>query len=168
MLDALIPGRQEERESMAQEVEKSANDAVLNVDTMRSNRPDLYALIIQQKQSATSNELALCHAANESGFLNSEGAQHELGLFQIKLSTANGLGLGKFTKQQVLMQNGLNTRLATTHLQVLINKFAGNVRMALAAYKQGETRLAREGMTHNAQVYVDSIIRCETILHSRR
>jgi soluble lytic murein transglycosylase-like protein len=84
-----------------------------------------------------SNSIILCQSAIESSSNPEQiGFQGEVGLFQIKPATANSLGLGTFTVEQ-LKDPATNTRLATTHLRNLLSEFNGDVRTALGAYKQG-------------------------------
>lgn len=60
-----------------------------------------------------------------------------------------------------------NTRLGTTHLQNLINSFGGDVRIALGAYKQGESGVRKQGLTVQSQEYADAILQCERRLQGR-
>jgi YD repeat-containing protein len=140
------------------EVVRLMKSCLINI----SNIPEsLYNIIRDNKTDNQSLALSLAHAAIESGFLtDAEGFQKEIGLFQIKLSTANDLGSGTFTRQQVF-DPALNTRLATTHLQKLVNSFNGDVRTALGAYKQGETGVRKRGLTKASQEYADGILECE-------
>ena len=104
---------------------------------------ELRDTVLNNKKDIQSRELTLCHAGVESTFNpDAVGFQDEIGLFQIKLSTTNDLGLGTFTRDQ-LFDPALNTQLGTTHLQNLINSFGGDVRTALGAYKQGEFGVRR-------------------------
>jgi soluble lytic murein transglycosylase-like protein len=89
-----------------------------------------------------------------------KGLQGELGLFQLKPSTARSLGLEKFTNEQLRDDFALNTRLATTYLQQLIDAFGGDVRSGLGAYKQGEKSVKEKGLYPWSQIYADAIERC--------
>jgi len=90
------------------------------------------------------------------------GLQKEQGLFQLKVSTANGLGLGQFTASQ-LHDAALNTQLATTRLRNLIDMFDGDLRTALGSYKQGEFGVKKKGLTSASQLYADQILKCAEI-----
>ncbi|MEO7969931.1 MAG: transglycosylase SLT domain-containing protein, partial [bacterium] len=81
-------------------------------------------------------------------------------------STANGLGLGTFTREQVLSPP-LNTQLGTTHLQNLVNSFGGDLRTALGAYKQGESGVRNNGLTVQSQEYADAILKCAQALQGK-
>ncbi len=117
--------------------------------------------IRENNRSGLDNNIVICQAAIESGMTPKGivGAQGELGLFQIKLRTANSLGEGRFTQDQVLNDPALNTRLGTKHLGQLYGRF-GNVREALGAYKQGEFGVANNGLTVASQEYADRVIGC--------
>jgi soluble lytic murein transglycosylase-like protein len=129
---------------------------------------EIYNAIRDNKRDVQSLVLSLAHAATESGFLpGAVGRQGELGLFQIKLSTANSLGLGTFNRDQ-LFDPGLNTQVATTHLQNLINSFNGDVRTALGAYKQGEAGVRKRGLSKASQEYADGILGCERAIQQGR
>jgi len=105
--------------------------------------------------------LLIAHAAVESTlgtFLTGLGG--ELGLFQLKPSTARSLGLEKFTNKQLRDDFALNTRLATTYLQQQIDAFGGEVRSGLGAYKQGAKNVRENGLSPWSQIYVDAIQKC--------
>jgi soluble lytic murein transglycosylase-like protein len=130
------------------------------VNLLIANDPFLRDAIMANKLDNQSLNLTLAHAATESSFfVNAIGRQGELGLFQIKLATANSLGLGTFTKAQVLSPP-LNTQLATMHLQSLVNSFGGDLGKALGAYKQGESGVRNNGLTVQSQEYADAILKC--------
>jgi len=105
--------------------------------------------------------LLIAHAAVESTLGTAlEGLAGELGLFQLKPSTARGLGLEKFTNKQLRDDSALNTRLGTTYLQQQIDAFGGNVRSGLGAYKQGARSVRENGLTPRSQIYADAILKC--------
>jgi O-acetyl-ADP-ribose deacetylase (regulator of RNase III) len=121
---------------------------------------ELIKTIRENNQSGFDDKLVICHGAIESGLTNGQmGALGELGVFQLKLSTANSVGLGAFTADAVRFDPALNTRLATTHLRSLYNRF-GNLRTALGAYKQGAARTAERGLSPASQLYADAVQRC--------
>jgi hypothetical protein len=150
------------------EVDALTKACLEKVGQLAKGEPDLRNTITSNNQSSQSSEFILAHAATESSFfVGAVGAQNELGLFQLKLSTANSLGLGSFTRSQLLTDGALNTRLGTTHMQNLINSFAGSIRTALAAYKQGESGVRNRGMTTKSQQYADAILECERLLRGK-
>jgi RHS repeat-associated protein len=136
--------------------------------------------ILNNKVDKQSFALSLCHAAQESAFWRVEapngtsqgvtGAQGELGLFQLFLSTAqesaDKLSLGTVTTEQVRDNDALNTRLATNHLQGLIDRFGGDVRKGLGAYKQGAKNVAKNGLSVASQEYADAVLECERRLRA--
>ena len=107
--------------------------------------------------------ILVAHAAIESTLGTSlDGLDGEKGLFQLKPSTASGLGEGDFkSKSQITeLRNdfSLNTRLATTYLQQRIDA-QGSVIGGLQEYKEGQGNL-RNGVNYNTQVYAEAIVRC--------
>jgi soluble lytic murein transglycosylase-like protein len=103
------------------------------------------------------------------------GAAGELGLFQLKLATANEIGAAlqkaqgvekpvQLTKETVRDDNALNTTLGTQHLQNLLTRFGGNVRNALGAYKQGAKSVTDRGLSDASEIYADAVLHCESIL----
>ncbi|MGI8734508.1 MAG: transglycosylase SLT domain-containing protein, partial [Pyrinomonadaceae bacterium] len=105
--------------------------------------------------------LLIAHAAVESTLGTAlVGLGGELGLFQLKPSTARGLGLEKFTNKQLRDDFALNTRLGTTYLQQQVNAFGGDVRSGLGAYKQGAKSVRENGLTPRSQIYADAIQKC--------
>jgi hypothetical protein len=148
------------------EIERLIKSCAINISIVPE---DIYNAIRDNKRDVQSLALSIAHAATESSFApGAVGFQGELGLFQLKLSTANSLGRGTFKREQ-LFDPGLNTQLGTTHLQNLINSFNGDVRTALGAYKQGETGVRKNGLSKSSQEYADGILGCErAILGGRR
>ncbi|MEK6285833.1 MAG: transglycosylase SLT domain-containing protein [Acidobacteriota bacterium] len=73
--------------------------------------------IKQNNESGLGKNIVLCQSAIESSSNPEQiGFQGEVGLFQIKPSTANSLGLGTFTVAQ-LKDPATNTQLSTRHLK---------------------------------------------------
>ncbi len=157
---------------------------VKNIDqTTRDN-------ILKNKSGEQSDELALCHAAQESEFrmitdvdgntMRPEGAQGELGLFQIKYATAIEVVdklfsnsripsiSGLLTPDMVRNNDGINTTIATLHLQNLIDnrKESGReaIRGGLAAYNLGESKYNKLGLIQIAELYADAVLNCESLL----
>ena len=123
--------------------------------------PQLYDTIHSNNRSKQTDPLLIAHAAVESTLgTQLVGLQGELGLFQLKPSTARSVGLEKFTNQQLRDDFALNTRVATTYLQRNIDAFGGYLRMGLGAYKQGAASVSKSGLSANSQVYADAIIQC--------
>jgi len=140
------------------EIERLIKSCLQNISIVPQ---DIYNAIRDNKRDVQSLVLSLAHAATESSFLpNAVGRQGELGLFQLKLSTANSLGLGTFTRNQ-MFDPALNTQAGTTYLQNLVNSFNGDVRTALGAYKQGPTSVRENGLSKASQEYADGILGCE-------
>jgi hypothetical protein len=138
-------------------VDEIAKACVQKIELLLQNDEVLRDIILGNKQGNQSFALTLAHAATESSFFTDAiGAQGEIGLFQVKLSTANGLGLGTFTKADLLRAD-VNTRVGTYYLQTLVDSY-GDLRTALGAYKQGNS--AKNGLTVSSQEYADGILKC--------
>jgi soluble lytic murein transglycosylase-like protein len=94
------------------------------------------ALIVSAAQSAGVNpQLALALAQQESGYNQSKiGAAGEVGVFQLLPSTAADLGVNPYDLNQ-------NIRGGIVYLKKQLDRFNGNVAMALAAYNAGPSRV---------------------------
>ncbi|MCI0388457.1 MAG: transglycosylase SLT domain-containing protein, partial [Acidobacteria bacterium] len=86
------------------------------------------------------------------------------GILQIKPSTANSLGLGRYTKEQ-LYDVATNVRLATTYLKNLRDRY-NDLYTALAVYKQGPTNYNNKGICTASREYADWITECAERLKS--
>lgn len=83
--------------------------------------------------------LLLSVAKQESAFLpNAISRANAFGLMQLLLSTARDID-GKTTRE-ALFDPAVNTQLGSRYLQKLIERFQGNIALALAAYNAGPTR----------------------------
>jgi len=83
----------------------------------------------------------------------------DLGLFQIQAHTANSLGMGNYTREAIRDNDALNTQLATTYLQSMIDTF-GSRRTGLGAYKAGETNTRNNVNNKSSGPYADNILEC--------
>jgi soluble lytic murein transglycosylase-like protein len=92
-------------------------------------------------------------------------------LFQLFLSTAKEvakrIGIENITKKLLLTDPGLNTQIATSYLQQLVDAFNGDVRTALGAYKQGRRSVLQVGLSKSSQEYADGVLACAQELQSR-
>jgi len=94
-------------------------------------------------------ELLKAVVATESGFdagaVSPKGA---IGLMQVMPSTAERYGVSadkKLTVARKLHDPGVNIKTGTKYLRYLMDMFAGNVELALAAYNAGEGAVLRAG-----------------------
>jgi RHS repeat-associated protein len=141
--------------------EEKVRDTVraISFALLTQNFRDNASIIRNNKQGNQSTELALCHAGIESSFdPNAIGKKGEVGLFQLKESTA-GEVVGRDVTRAELLDPAFNTRVATQRLQSLIDRF-GDVRTALGAYKQGVSGVINKGLSEASQVYADSVLKC--------
>jgi uncharacterized protein RhaS with RHS repeats len=137
-------------------------DSLKNTDEGRKITADIAANI----QGGIDKHIILCQAMIESGlYPRAEGGAGELGILQIKPAIANSLGLGTYTPEQ-LFDVATNTKLATTYLKTLQDKFNNDLYSALAAYKQGETSFRRKGICTTSREYADWIFECAARLKS--
>lgn len=119
--------------------------------------PQLLETIRLNNRSRLPLPIVLAQAGAESSFRpHLVGRLDEIGLFQLRPSTAQDYSPRPLTNQQ-LLDPALNTRLATRYLADLHDEF-GNTRIALAAYNQGQGRTRREGLYPIAQIYADAIL----------
>lgn len=139
---------------------------------LKNGRTAIFEVIRQNKRDSQPFQLSLAHAAVESS-LDPEaiGLQGELGLFQLFLSTAKEvakrIGIENITKKLLLTDPGLNTQIATSYLQQLVDAFNGDVRTALGAYKQGRRSVLQVGLSKSSQEYADGVLACAQELQSR-
>jgi hypothetical protein len=158
------------REYDPEKVRRQSVVLAQTVITAVMNFPGLRDKINENRDSRVSQDTVLCQAAQESsyvtlaakkgGFISSVmGAKGEVGLLQIKPSTASSLGLGTFSVDQ-LKDVATNVKAATRHLGNLSDTFGGDLRQALGAYKQGEAGVINKGLSVASQEYADEILGC--------
>jgi RHS repeat-associated protein len=141
-------------------------DLLTAINTLRQNLGarwnDFIETINNNKNSSISTEIVLCHASQESSFLlfndtgtgfesTLVGKKGEIGLLQMKPSTASGIGVDPSQLTDV----ATNVTAATGYLTGLLNRNGGDLRTALGQYKGGGGRL-----TVRSQRYADQIIEC--------
>ncbi len=134
------------------------------LDTIRHNNRS--GAVGDEMEAAAAIPLAIvvAQAGAESSFQPAlQGEIDEIGLFQLRPTTANDQGFGPIAPQR-LRDAATNTRLATRYLGRLKFYF-GDLRVALAAYNQGPGRTERDGLYPSAQIYADAILRAA--LHPR-
>ena len=155
------------------EVERIKNTCLEIIQAaLKNGRTAIFQVIRQNKRDSQPFQLSLAHAAVESS-LDPEaiGLQGELGLFQLFLSTAKEvakrIGIENITKKLLLTDPGLNTQIATSYLQQLVDAFNGDVRTALGAYKQGRRSVLQVGLSKSSQEYADGVLACAEELQSR-
>src|SRR5205085_2820696 len=155
---------QQREVNVAAETEARYNDVIKIISNHLTQ--SLYNTIRDNNQSDQSTSLLVCWAAMESSLnpsaIGQTKAEPERGLFQLKPSTANGLGAGHFSIEQ-LYKPAVNTRLASIYLKQLTSQF-GNLRTALGAFKEGPTNMKNDGFYPHTTVYVDAILRCSQLI----
>ena len=167
--------------------EKRVRELVAAVLKQLTVAVGLASTIIKNKKSKQSNAVTLCHAAQESmfvkvvqldgsitgiaGYPTADLNRQDLGLFQVQPATGNTLGIGNYTREAIRDDDALNTQMATTHLQNLVNKY-GDLRTALGTYKQGVGNTARRisgklnPLSPASEGYADDILECAKRLPS--
>ncbi len=100
------------------------------------------------------NLMAGIMLAESSGLVDAVSPVGALGLFQLQLATAREraqlLRLGEPSRQELLSDAWLNTRLAAHYLAWLSKRYAGRVEPMLVAYNAGPGRLAQWEKQHGS------------------
>lgn len=93
------------------------------------------------------NLLAGIMLAESTGRVNAESSAGALGLFQLMLPTAREraqlLGFAEPTRDELLSNAELNTRLAADYVQWLQRRYHGDIEQTLVAYNAGPGKLER-------------------------
>jgi RHS repeat-associated protein len=141
-------------------------DLLNNIALLRRNLGarwnDFIETINNNKNSRISTEVVLCQGSQESSYLNlvdtgsgfsetTVGFQGEIGMLQMKPSTASSIGVDPSQLTDV----ATNITAGTGYLTGLLNQNGGNLRTALGRYKGGGGPL-----TAASRRYADQIIQC--------
>jgi RHS repeat-associated protein len=132
-------------------------------DRLGSRYNDFIDTINNNKNSNISTEVVLCQGSQESSFLNLEatdsgftestvGHQGEIGMLQIKPTTASSLGVDPSGLTDV----ATNVTTGTGYLTGLLNQNGGSLRTALGKYKGGSGPLTAAA----SRRYADQILQC--------
>ncbi len=114
-----------------------------------------------------------CESAGDEHAVSSAGAR---GLMQVMPATAKELvRLGKVRREggwgDNLEDPDFNIRLGTIYLRMMLDRFGGDVLLAVAAYNMGPTRLADLRAAHpelSSQELVDACAPAETQAYCRK
>jgi len=122
------------------------------------------AIIAEARRARVPVPLALAVAWQESGWrqgvVSSAGA---IGVMQLLPDTAQWVGLGMLGSPIQISSMRDNVRAGVTLLRHYLVRYAGDQRLALAAYYQGERAVDTYGIFPVSRPYIDSILILEAL-----
>jgi soluble lytic murein transglycosylase-like protein len=122
----------------------SLDQSLLNTFTLDLIFPQVHAEAFTKAAETTGLHPLLLYsvAKQESAFLpNAVSRSNALGLMQLLLSTARDI-IPKVTREE-LFQPERNAQAGSKYLQKLLQRFGGNIPLALAGYNAGPTRASQ-------------------------